>query len=213
MHQRGNDSNNCQIGSVGSGNTINVVQNQHRADHTQLIRDEESMREYDKETLKRDGNIGWAKLTGGVLLGTIGFLSDAIGVSSHFGFSLWWLFPVGIFIGLFLAAPHLRSIRLLHYLRVNKNKASFVGNNEITEESDNGKVFVYHRSAACIYPNCTGTIVLSPAPEREIAGLGKNFVGICSLAGRDHSYQIDYIWNAFRTQFDWRPIEPDTKKS
>lgn len=212
MHQKGNNSNNIQIGNAGSGNVINVVQNQPRSDHTQLVLNEESVREYEKATLKNDRNIGLAKFSGSGLLGALGLLSDSIGVSSYFGFSLWWLFLVGIFIGSLLAIPHLRSLQILNGLPNKKNEANFIGNNELVQESDNGKIAVYHRSAACIYPNCTGTIVLSPAPEREQAALDKNFVGICSLAGRDHSYRIDYIWNAFPAHFDWRPVEPNTKK-
>lgn len=148
-----------------------------------------------------------------MLLGSIGFLSDSIGVSSYLGFSLWLLFPVGLIIGFLLSIPHLRSWRLLHRLPSNKNEANFAGNNEIVEESDSGRVVTYHRHAACIYPNCTGTIMLSSAPEREKGKLGKGFVGICSLAGRDHSYRIDYIWNAYKTHFDWRPVEPVKKNS
>lgn len=212
MHQKGNNSNNIQIGNAGSGNVINVVQNQPRSDHTQLVLDEKSVREYEKATLKNDSNIGLAKFSGSGLLGALGFLSDSIGVSSYFGFSLWWLFLVGIFIGSLLAIPHLRSLQILNGLPNKKNEANFIGNNELVQESDNGKITVYHRSATCIYPNCTGTIILSPAPEREQTALGKNFVGICSLAGRDHSYRIDYIWNAFPAHFDWRPVEPNTKK-
>jgi hypothetical protein len=212
MKQQGNNSNNIQIGNAGSGNTISLVQHQSRADHTLLVVDESSVREFEKETLRKDRNLGRAKFVGGGLLGAMGFLSDSIGVSTHFGFSLWWLFPVGLFIGLLSATPQLRSWQILRRLPTNRNEANFAGNNEIVEEAENGKIITYHRSAACIYPNCTGTIVLSTAPEREKPILGRDFVGVCSLAGRDHSYRIDYVWNAYPAQFDWRPVEPNAKK-
>lgn len=213
MKQQGDNSNNIQIGNAGSGNTFSLVQNQARVDHALLAVDESSVREYDKEVLKRDRNTGWAKMAGGGLLGAMGFLSDAIGVSSHFGFSLGWLFPIGLLIGLLFATPHLRSMQILRKLPANRNEANFAGNNEIVQESETGKIVTYHRSAACMYPNCTGTIVLAAAPEREKARLGKDFVGVCSLAGRDHSYRIDYIWNAYPENFDWRPVEQYAKKS
>lgn len=212
MRQQGDNSNKIQIGNAGSGNTISVVQNQSRADHALLVVDGSSAREYEKETLRKDRNIGWAKLAGCSLLGAMGFLSDAIGVSSHFGFPFWLLFPVGLVTGMLFATPHLRSWDILRKLRTNKNEAYIAGTNEIVKESENGKILTYHRSAACIYPNCTGTIGLSAAPEREKALLGKDFVGVCSLAGRDHSYRIDYIWNAYPADFDWRPVEPNAKK-
>ena len=212
MKQQGDGSNNIQIGNAGSGNTISVAQNQSRPDHTLLVVDERSVREYDKETLRADRNTGWAKLAGGGLLGTMGFVSDSIGISSHFEVSLWWLFPIGLFIGLLFTTPHLRSAQILRRLPSSRNEANFAGNNEIVEESENGKIVTYRRSAACIYPNCTGTIVLSVAPEREKARLMRDFVGVCSLAGRDHSYRIDYVWNAYPEHFDWRPVEPNAER-
>ena len=105
----GNNSNNIQIRNTGSGNTISLVQHQSRADHTLLMVDENSVPEFEKETLRKDRNLGWAKFVGGGLLGAMGFLSDSIGVSNHLGVSLWWLFPVGLFIGLLSATPHRRS--------------------------------------------------------------------------------------------------------
>jgi hypothetical protein len=213
MRQQGDNSNNIQIGNAGSGNTISVVQNQSRADHALLVVDGSSVREYEKETLRKDRNIGWAKLAGCSLLGPMSLLSDAIGISSHFGFSFWWLlFPVGLIAGMRFAEPHLRSWNILRKLATNKNEAYLAGTNEIVKESENGKIVTYHRSTACIYPNCTGTIILSAAPEREKARLGKDFVGVCSLAERDHSYRIDYIWNAYPADFDWRPVEPNAQK-
>ena len=212
MQQKGDSSNNFQIGNAGTENVFNVVQNQQQVDHVQLVVDEKSERVYEKKTLEKDRNIGWAKLAGGGLLGAIGLFSDSIGVSSYFGYSLLWMIPVGIFIGLVISIPHLRSWRILHNVSSNKNEANFIGNNEIVQESENGKIIIYHRSAACIYPNCTGVIVLTSAPEREKAHLGRNFVGICSLAGRDHSYRIDFIWNAYPKHFDWQPIDLNAKK-
>lgn len=58
MKIKGNSSNNIQIGNTGSKNTINLVHNSHRADHTLLKLDENSIHEYDKKDLKRDNNIG-----------------------------------------------------------------------------------------------------------------------------------------------------------
>jgi hypothetical protein len=52
MKQQGNNSNNIQIGNAGSGNTISLVQHQSRADHTLLVVDESSVREFEKETLR-----------------------------------------------------------------------------------------------------------------------------------------------------------------
>jgi hypothetical protein len=58
MKQQGNNSNNIQIGNAGSGNTISFVQHQSRAEHTLLVVDENSVREFEKETLRKDRNLG-----------------------------------------------------------------------------------------------------------------------------------------------------------
>lgn len=212
MYQQGDHSNNLQIGNGGAGNTFNITQSKSQLSHVLLTIDNESVREYDKEVLVKDRNIGLAKLAAGGLLGALSFLSDSIGISSHFGFSLWWLFPLGPLIGLLVAIPHSRSGQILFRLPKNRNESNFVGNNEIVQALDNRKIITYRRGAPCIYPNCSGMIVLSSAPAREKSLLGRDYVGICSLAGRDHSYRIDYIWNAYPVQFDWRPIEPNAKK-
>lgn len=212
MNQHGNNSNNVQIGNAGTGNSISIVQGQSKVEHTLLVVDEGSVREFEKGGLRKDRNLGWAKFAGGGALGAMGFLSDSIGVSTHFGFSLWWLFPVGLIIGLLFATPHIRAGQILHRLPRKKQEANFAGNNEIVEDVDGGKIITYRRSAECIYPNCTGKIILSSAPERERPHLGRDFVGVCSVAGRDHSYRIDYVWNAYPARFNWQPVEQNAKK-
>ena len=123
---------------------------------------------------------------------------------------LWIFVPVTALL-LVWSLQHLESWRILKGVPEKKEDAGFIGHNEVGEEGDAGKVFVYSRRAACIYPGCSGTIVLHPAPPKEVLRLGRNFAGVCSVCGRDHSYRLDYLWNAYPEQFDWRPPEDEKR--
>jgi hypothetical protein len=211
MKQKGDNANSLQIGNGGSHNTYNLTQNhQSTITNTQLVVDERTIQEFDAEALRKDQIRGIARLLGSILTGSLGLMSDAIGVSDHFGFHLWWLLPVGAVAGLLLAAPYFRSSEILSKSIQNgkEGNAGVLRNYEIVEQVQNGKIYTYQRIAQCTYPNCTGTIKLTAAPVRERYQLEKPFVGTCSLGGRDHTYRIDHGWVATPEKFDWNPIEP-----
>jgi hypothetical protein len=84
-------------------------------------------------------------------------------------------------------------------------EASFVGQGNLMEDDGKGSYLIYRRTASCIYPCCKkGKIVLTNAPPREVSRLCKTFVGVCSIAGTDHSYYVNRIWVATPDKFDWR---------
>lgn len=86
-------------------------------------------------------------------------------------------------------------------------EASFVGQGKLMEDDGKGSYLIYPCTASCIYPCCEkGKIVINNAPPREVSRLGKTFVGVCSIAEKDHSYRLDHIWVATPEQFDWRPL-------
>lgn len=210
MKQKGDNANSVQIGNAGSHNTFNLSQNhQTTIPNTQLVIDERTIQEFDAKVLREDQTRGIVRFLVPVLPSLLAFMSDAIGVSDHFGFPLWWLFPVGAVIGFLWAMPYFRSSEILSksVQSAKQGNAAVLSNNEVVEQGENGKIYTYQLNAPCTYPNCTGTITLTTAPTREIARLGRAFVGTCNIAGHDHSYKIDHIWNAYPAEFDWRPIE------
>jgi hypothetical protein len=81
---------------------------------------------------------------------------------------------------------------------------AYVGNGSFIQDNGEGEYLIYSLTAPCIYPCCNkGKIVITNAPPKEISRIGKNFVGVCSVAGNDHSYRIDNIFVAKPDQFDW----------
>lgn len=109
---------------------------------------------------------------------------------------------------IYVLKPYLDDMSL-YYKRPKKfHQAIFVGQGRFIEEKDEDSYLVYKPTAACIYPCCNeGKIVVTNAPPREVSRLGKTYVGICSIAGKDHSYRIDHIWVATPESFDWRALD------
>lgn len=111
---------------------------------------------------------------------------------------------------IYVLNPYLEKMHLYSKRPRKANEAIFVGQGRFMEKEDEDSYLVYNPTADCIYPCCNeGKIVVANAPLREVSRLGKTYVGICSLAGKDHSYRIDYIWVATPDSFDWRA--PDKK--
>ena len=86
-----------------------------------------------------------------------------------------------------------------------ENEAIFIGKGRFIEDRNQNYFLVYKLKAKCIYPYCKGEIIAVDAPHKEIKKTGKKYVGICSLAGKDHSYFIDHIGVATKKNIDWSP--------
>jgi hypothetical protein len=61
MKQKNTGGNNIQITHAGAGNVFNVSQGGDPGGHIQLQIDPESIREFDKDALRRDRWTGWFK--------------------------------------------------------------------------------------------------------------------------------------------------------
>jgi hypothetical protein len=203
------DLNSYQIGVNGEGNVVNVNANSSGNPHVQLEIDESTIQKKSITYYKKESLSFWSKSLPGIISFLIGLLADIIGISKEYGLK-WILIIAGV--GLIIwAAKHFRSWYIYRNLPRKKDSACFVGNNQVVEADNDGMVYLYSRHAKCIYPNCDGSIILAHAPPREVGRLGKTFVGICSICGKDHSYELDYIWNAYPQKFDWRPIDAAPK--
>jgi hypothetical protein len=103
-----------------------------------------------------------------------------------------------------------------YYLILSKAEMpAYVGQGRfIHQDNGEGEYLIYSLTAPCIYPCCNmGKIVITDTPPKEISRLGKKFVGVCSVAGNDHSYHIDNIFVARPDQFDWSdPKTTDIKR-
>jgi Putative DNA-binding domain len=153
----------------------------------------------------------------GYLIGIIGILicfgvvfSLLLLISNIF---LWICFIIALgatFFSFDYFLKHYSETMRLHIKRPrNTEEASFIGQGRLMKNDNEGGYLIYNPTAPCIYPCCNeGKIVISDAPPREVSRIGRTFIGVCSVAGKDHSYRLDYILVATPEQFDWRA--PDT---
>ena len=142
------------------------------------------------------------------ILGGIGFISDAIGLSLQLNIDYWWILLAGFVGGILVSHKDLRNLYILVKAHQHKGNAAFIGKHEVCEEdSSNGNIHIYKVSGNCIYPDCTGKVILEHTPPRELKRLSNSYVGICSVCGKDHSYKVDFNLVATPEKFDWRPKE------
>jgi hypothetical protein len=154
MNQKNTGGNNVQIRHAGAGNVFNVAQGGDPGSHIQLQIDPESVRKFDKDALRRDRWTGRFKKAFAFISISIGFAADAYGLSDKLSFSVLWIFVPVTALLLVWSFQHMESWRILRGIPEKKEDAGFIGHNEVVEEGDTGRVFVYSRRAACIYPDC-----------------------------------------------------------
>lgn len=136
----------------------------------------------------------------GVLIGSLLFVLAAMT-------SMTWVFFIAIPVIFISFWSNGAEMNLYSKRPRRAEEASFVGQGKLMEDNGKGSYLIYPCTASCIYPCCEkGKIVITNAPPREVSRLGKTFVGVCSIAKKDHSYRLDHIWVATPEQFDWRPL-------
>ena len=178
---------------------------------TQLKIDEKSVRRFSKRALRRASRIFHIKLILGVALFILGPASHNIPPFNQLPFSLAWVcMPVALIIGVNVLRS--RDVYLI-YSNIPKKKGQhrYIGNNTVVEECEDGEVQVYSVRGKCVYPHCSGDIILHEVPPKEANQFEQNCVGICKTCGKDHSYRLDGLWNAYPEQFDWDPLENEKK--
>lgn len=113
---------------------------------------------------------------------------------------------VGCFVYFFKS--YLEAAYLYFKRPKNTTKAIFIGNGRFMEDDSKENYAIYKPTARCIYPCCNqGKIIVTAAPPREISRIGKDFIGLCSVGGKDHSYRLDDLLVATPEYFDWRSLQ------
>ena len=211
MKQRGDNSNNIQIGRVSDSASVSISQSFAAFQPVPLTATSETL--LSKAVLRRQARTYSLGTAGAVILSVLSALSDVFGVSQGAGVSLVWLMvPVAI-AWMFLAAPHFTAWQRYRKRPREAGAANFVREDEVIKDAGDGKSWsLYRLSGACSYPHCDGEIVLTRAPARERQIRFRTYVGICSKCGEEHSYRLDANWVATpATDMAWR--EPDAATS
>jgi hypothetical protein len=202
---------NSVINDASGGGTIIMYPPIHTKS-VQLLPNRESVRTFNIDDLKQIRFQALMKGGAALLIGIAAIWADSIQITSHYKLSPLWALPFACFAAMYIVKPHLKSMNILNQLPDRLDKSSYVGDNTVCKRLNDVKVQTYELEADCIYPNCKGRIFLTDAPPRERERLMRSYVGICSHGAKDHSYRLDAIWNAYREQFDWRPIENENKE-
>jgi hypothetical protein len=192
-----------------SGKEIEKLSQPLNPQHIQLEANLEQSYRISRRKLKNRAWKGYFISTVGIIL-YLGLTFGLLLTKPDIVFSMWHtIILVAIMASfIYILKPYLDDMSL-YYKRPKKvNQSIFVGQGRFIEEKDEDSYLVYKPTAACIYPCCNqGKIVVTNAPPREASRLGKTYVGICSIAGKDHSYRIDHIWVATPESFDWRALD------
>lgn len=178
--------------------------------YVKLEADLEKARRISKRELKNKAWRGYVISTIGILLFLVITISP-IFIMPSIAFSVWQIIILGLIVASFVyfLKPYFEEMYLYQKRPANIKEAIFIGRGRLMEDDNKGGYLIYNPTAPCIYPCCTeGKIIIADAPPREMLRLGKTFVGVCSSAGKDHSYRLDHIWVATPEQFDWRAFNP-----
>ena len=210
MKQKGNNSNNLQIKNVGDGSTLTINQGADGPAATELCINQKTIRTFEHSELATDGAIGLLKLVCPLILASAASAADFLSIVNFFDVSFGAVIFCAAILGTALALPHYESIFILSQCPKALGQEKYVGNNEILRKEAE-HVVNYHRTAKCTFSGCEGSICVVKAPERGQSSLNQPFVGMCSKGLKDHTYRIDYLWNASCELFDWTPTDAKTK--
>lgn len=192
--------NRVSIGSVGTGNAITI--NQHQAPDSPHI--EYDVSEDTIEHLSRSHvNKGAFAFYGALALPVLAIVADSLGVLTFLGIQTKWamavLLPMAV-----VAAVLTNTKRKIAETTFVPDTAMFIDGRWVEQERDGGYIR-YRKTASCIYPKCSGTVSIHPAPPREQPNHA--VVGVCDVGGHRHTYTVDFNGVGFPAQFDWSPVE------
>ena len=175
--------------------------------HIQLEADLDNAQKISKRKLRKQAWSGYLISAFGIILFTIFIIFNFL---NYGGVLLQWYLIIlipAILVFFYFLNPYLDVMHLFYNRPKKLDKAIFVGKGRLMTIKNDTHFLIYNPTAKCIYPGCSeGKIIIVYAPDKEVSRLGKKYVGVCSRAGRDHSYYIDNIGVATPERFDWSPL-------
>lgn len=192
--------NNINIGSIGTGNTVNITQQQvPSTTHIEYGVLDASVRHLPKSEVNKGAFAFWASAS----LPALAIVADGLGVLSFLGIQTLWVLAAVVPVAV-IGATLTNGKRKIAEHSFKTNEAWFIDGKWV-EQDDNGDYALYRKAAPCIYPKCSGSVAIVPAPPRERGN--HTLVGVCNIGGNRHTYTVDYNGIGYPAQFDWRPTE------
>ncbi|KHS64961.1 hypothetical protein QT13_18000 [Pectobacterium brasiliense] len=175
--------------------------NHHHGQYTNLA-GENTVRVY-KEISRAEQGKFIVSFVAVCLLPGLSLVADFMQIHPAINLPLWtYVAAFGVIFGV-VVVGYYDNLRILVSGAPNKEECKQLYADRLFSRTEDGYI-VFTHTTACIYPDCCGKIVISTPPERYNGEY--SFFGKCSLAGRQHSYGIDYNFKAYPIKVDWRPM-------
>ncbi len=142
------------------------------------------------------------------LIPAISLIADLMQIQPALNLPIWTYLIVFAAIFMTVAAAFFDNFKIMSSKPFGENECRQLYADRLFKRTENGYV-IYTHTDECIYPGCCGKIVISDPPERYNGNY--SFFGKCSLAGKQHSYGIDYNFKTYPIEVDWRPIPRPSK--
>ncbi|MGZ8876455.1 MAG: hypothetical protein ACXW1F_08310 [Halobacteriota archaeon] len=193
--------NNVSIGSVGTGNTINIAQHQApETPHVEYTAASDSIEHLSRSTVNRGAVAFIASLSFPILA----IVADGLGVLSSLGVQTKWQ-VLAVLVAIAIVGTVLTKTKMKIATKTFKSNQAWFIDGRWVEREDDGNYVIYRKTAPCIYEKCSGTVFIQPAPPREQPN--HTLVGVCDVGARQHTYTVDFNNIGFPARFDWRPLE------
>ncbi|MGL5924417.1 hypothetical protein [Chroococcidiopsis sp.] len=155
QNQRGNHSNNFQVGKAGSANTFNVKQNHSSPDSTELQEVNGSQAApISHQSVRNRTGILFA-----LILPFVGLLADVLGIFGSLHLMKdpkLWLFYTSLVIAYYITnLDRFRIARTAIRHQDFKKGDAYVGAGKVARLNRNNTYTLYERSAKCTYPMST----------------------------------------------------------
>lgn len=144
----------------------------------------------------------------GCLIPAISLIADLMQIHPALNFPLWAYLIIFSIIFIVVVIGFFDNFKILSAKQPKENECRQLYSDKLFSRTETGYIIFTHINN-CVYPDCNGKIKISSPPERYNGDY--SFFGICSLAGKQHSYGIDYNFIAFLTKVDWRAIPRSNK--
>lgn len=133
----------------------------------------------------------------------VGLVADMMQIAPALSLPIWIYIVVFIIIFLVTVILYFDNVKLMLADDPKEDECMHLYADKLFSKNSNGYTIYTHRGP-CIYPDCSGEVVISNSPERYNGNY--SFFGKCSLAGKQHSYGIDYNFKAYPVEVDWRAM-------
>ena len=139
---------------------------------------------------------------------SIGLVADLMQIAPALSLPLWMYVAVFAIIFIVTVIHYLDNFKIMLTEDPKENERGHLYADRLFSKNSEGYSIFTHRGA-CIYPGCSGEIVISNQPERYSGNY--SYFAKCSVAREQHSYGIDINFMAYPIEVDWSPIPRSNK--